>query len=332
MEIHKLTFPWKTNDPFLFCAYHDDNYPIANKHMGPFYSLAGRNLGNDFDFKNKWRMYHGKKIPGFPCHPHRGFETITIVEKGYVDHADSFGGSGRYGNGDLQWMTAGSGIQHSEMFPLLDTKKNNFLEMFQVWLNLSSKNKMVDSFYKMIWKEEINSHKLTDEKGKETELIQYFGDYNRKKSLIAPPNSWAFGKNNNVAIWILKISPHAIWTLPECLDGVIRTLYFYEGESINILNQDIQVGNSIKFKHYKNIKIKNHNEFSKILLLQGKPINEPIIQYGPFVMNTEKEIYNTFEEFNDTKFGGWPWEESDYVNPRNFNRYAKYKNGKIENP
>ena len=91
---------WRTLDPFLFCAYHDDAYPRGNSNLGPEASLAGRLLGQDFAVKDGFRMYHGREIPGFPSHPHRGFETVTIVRQGVVDHADSLGAAGRYGAGD----------------------------------------------------------------------------------------------------------------------------------------------------------------------------------------------------------------------------------------
>ena len=132
LNIKPLGFPWETKDPFLFCAYHADAYPKGNDNMGPDNSLEGRNIGEDFTLKDGWRMYHGDTVPGFPSHPHRGFETITVTKKGIIDHADSLGAAGRFGDGDVQWMTAGKGIQHSEMFPLLHKKKENPLEIFQM--------------------------------------------------------------------------------------------------------------------------------------------------------------------------------------------------------
>ena len=104
-NIFPLGFPWKTQDPFLFCVYHADAYPKGNEQMGPAASLEGRNLGQDFTLKDGWRMYHGRTVPGFPAHPHRGFETVTIVRKGIVDHSDSMGAAARFGHGDVQWLT-----------------------------------------------------------------------------------------------------------------------------------------------------------------------------------------------------------------------------------
>src|ERR1700761_8720418 len=91
LSVRPLGFPWETADPFLFCAYHDDAYPRGNGAMGPAVSLAGRDIGQDFSRKDGWSMYHGDGVPGFPAHPHRGFETVTIVRKGLIDHSDSLG-------------------------------------------------------------------------------------------------------------------------------------------------------------------------------------------------------------------------------------------------
>ncbi len=143
LDITPLGFPWPTMDPFLFCVYHDDRYPKGNAAMGPDASLAGREIGQDFAGKDGWRMYHGAQVPGFPSHPHRGCETVTSVRRGLIDHADSLGAAARFGGGDVQWLTAGRGIVHSEMFPLLDRAQPNPLELFQIWLNLPARDKMV---------------------------------------------------------------------------------------------------------------------------------------------------------------------------------------------
>src|SRR5512137_2154894 len=125
LEIKPLGMPWETIDPFLFCVYHDDAYPRGNAQLGPEASLAGRQLGQDFAGTDGWRMYHGTTVPGFPAHPHRGFETVTIARRGLIDHSDSLGAKARFGGGDVQWLTAGRGIVHSEMFPLLDAAAPN---------------------------------------------------------------------------------------------------------------------------------------------------------------------------------------------------------------
>ena len=132
ISIKPLGQTWETQDPFLFCAYHKDIYPKGNEKMGinPE-DLRGRYIGQDFIVKDGYRMYHGKNTPGFPYHPHRGFETITINKEGVVDHTDSLGAAGRFMAGDVQWMTSGKGIQHSEMFPLLHSDKPNTLEIFR---------------------------------------------------------------------------------------------------------------------------------------------------------------------------------------------------------
>ena len=127
--------PWPTVDPFLFCVHHVDSYPAGNDQLGPAASLAGRDLGQDFAGLDGWRMYHGTEVPGFPQHPHRGFETVTLARRGFIDHSDSLGATARFGRGDVQWMTAGAGVVHSEMFPLIDRDQPNPVELFQIWNN-----------------------------------------------------------------------------------------------------------------------------------------------------------------------------------------------------
>src|SRR3954451_1960573 len=175
LETLPLGFPWVTADPFLFCVHHDDAYPAGNERLGPAASLEGRDLGQDFEGKDGWRMYHGEVVPGFPQHPHRGFETVTIVRRGRIDHSDSLGATARFGAGDAQWLTAGKGIVHSEMFPLLNQDAPNPLELFQIWLNLPRASKFVEPHFSMFWKDAVPTYRAVDAEGRGTEVLVIAG-------------------------------------------------------------------------------------------------------------------------------------------------------------
>jgi quercetin 2,3-dioxygenase len=330
INIKPLGFLWDTIDPFLFCVHHLDHYPAGNDDMGPALSLAGRNLGQDFTIKDGWRMYHGRKIPGFPVHPHRGFETITIVLEGFVDHSDSAGSAGRYGNGDVQWMTAGSGLQHAEMFPLLNRDKDNPLELFQIWLNLPKKSKFSKPHYKMLWAEDIPVISSTGLNGKKTEITLVAGKSGDLNAPEPAPDSWAADPENEVAIHLIKMQANARWTLPLGKAEVRRTLYFYRGTSIKIAGVEVESYNLIQVHPDQDIIIESGEKENYLLLLQGMPINEPVAQYGPFVMNTQSEIQQTIEDYRRTQFGGWPWDRDDQVHPPSFGRFAKYEDGTEE--
>jgi len=287
-------------------------------------------LIKDFDFNNSWKMYYGKSVPGFPVHPHRGFETVTVVLKGYVDHSDSNGATGRYGAGDVQWMTAGSGLQHAEMFPLVHDDKDNTLELFQIWLNLPSKDKFADPSYKMLWAEDIPVVKEKNDNGSIATINVIAGSYKNVNSLDPNPDSWANDRNNHVGIWTIHLEPGASFTLPSISSTLNRNLYYYKGASISIDNTDIKSNSSIKLAGDEEIEVINGCKDSYLLLLEGEPINEPVVNYGPFVMNTMEEITKAYADYNDTQFGGWPWDRKDPVNPKNMGRFAKYDNDSID--
>ena len=136
-------------------------------------------------------MYHGSRVPGFPQHPHRGFETITHVLHGLIDHADSMGATARFGRGDTQWMTAGKGVQHCEMFPLVNKDSGNLGELFQIWLNLPAADKMVDPYFTMLWNERTPKVRLVDDAGVTTEITVIAGSLDGTAAPTPPPNSWA---------------------------------------------------------------------------------------------------------------------------------------------
>ncbi len=330
-KIKPMGFQWETQDPFLFCVHHEDKFPKGNELMGPDVSyLKGRYLGDDFIIKDGFRMYHGKTVPGFPGHPHRGFETITVVREGLVDHADSLGAAGRYGNGDVQWMTAGKGVQHSEMFPLLSTEKENPMELFQIWLNLPAKNKMVEPHFKMMWSDVIPKLKQKDANEKVAEVEVIAGSLADKIASTPPPNSWAADPLNHVAVWNITLEANGKWILPKTEIGVNRTLYFYIGESITIQGKTIPKYHLVEVEPDVNLEVENGNWESRILVLQGKPIGENVIQYGPFVMNTKEEIQQAFDDYHATQFGGWPWPSYAQVHDRSKGRFAKHADGTLE--
>lgn len=331
LNLEPLGFPWKTQDPFLFCAYHRDEYPSGNATMGvDFEHLKGRNVGQDFMIKDGWRMYHGTSMPGFPYHPHRGFETITINKEGVVDHSDSLGAAGRFMGGDVQWMTAGKGIQHSEMFPLINEEKGNPLEIFQVWLNLPKVSKMVEPHFKMLWSEDIPVIETTDNEGRTTTIDVVAGAIDEVKALGSTPDSWAANPANAVGVYTVKMEPHAEWTLPKTSEHANRSLFFYKGETIEIEDQTIPSNFLIEAVASEDIRIQNGAEAAYFLILEGRPIGEPVVQHGPFVMNTQEEIREAMMEYGKTQFGGWPWDETEVAHSREKGRFALHSNGTEE--
>ncbi len=343
VQIKPLGFPWTTLDPFLFCAYHDDAYPAGNANLGPQASLAGRSLGQDFSRKDGWSMYHGTDVPGFPGHPHRGFETVTIVRKGLIDHADSLGAAARFGGGDVQWLTAGSGVVHSEMFPLLDAATANPLELFQIWLNLPARNKMVDPHFTMLWSHEIPRLTARDMHGRITEVAVVAGLLQETDGtgvpaaidpLAPPPDSWAAQADADVAIWTLRMAPGAQWTLPAAQGAdTRRNLYFFKGASVSVSGQAVDAHAAIELHAGQAVALVNTgNEAAEFLLLQGRPIAEPVAQYGPFVMNTQAEITQTMADYRRTQFGGWPWPDEAPVHGKDPARFARHPDGREERP
>ena len=327
LQRQPLTFPWPTIDPFLFCAHHDDAYPAGNAQQGPATSLAGRAIYSDFSRKDGWSMYHGKTVPGFPPHPHRGFETVTVVRQGVIDHADSLGARARYGAGDVQWLTTGAGIVHAEMFPLLNPDKPNPLELFQIWLNLPARNKMAAPHFTMFWSHEVPRQRFTDAAGRVTEVVVTAGSLGDVKPLAPPPDSWAAQPNADVAIWTVTMAPGAHWTLPAAAGAdTQRQLYFFRGGSVQVAGQAVNAHAALRLSADRPVELVNGPEVSEFLLLQGRPLNEPVAQYGPFVMNTRAEIEQAMADYRRTQFGGWPWGDAEPVHgsdPARFTQLMK---------
>ncbi|WP_040492256.1 pirin family protein [Ilumatobacter nonamiensis] len=324
-----LGFQWPTLDPFLFCVHHLDTYPAGDGRLGPAASLDGRSIGNDFEPVDGWRMYHGSHVPGFPQHPHRGFETITFVRRGLIDHSDSLGATARFGRGDVQWMTAGAGIQHAEMFPLLDDDGPNTVEMFQIWMNLPAADKMVDAHFTMLWDDDVPRHVADG-----TTVTVIAGRLADPTGTVEPPTpppaSYASRPDADVALWHVTLEPGATWTMPAAAgDGVARVLYVFEGDGIDVDGTAVEGSTGAVVDATRDLTITSAGP-TEMLVMQGRPIGEPVAQQGPFVMNTEDEIRQAFTDYRATQFGGWPWDTPDPTHGHDGTRFARHADGRIE--
>jgi len=327
-----LGMPWQTADPFLFCVHHLDRYPAANEHMGPAASLTVRDIGMDFSGADGWSMYHGSVVPGFPQHPHRGFETVTFVRQGLVDHSDSLGATARFGRGDVQWLTAGSGIVHCEMFPLLDRAGPNTTELFQIWLNLPADDKMVDPYFTMQWDEDIPRLALCDGEGRRGELTVIAGTIDGIQPLVAPPDSYASSAESDLAIWHVVLEPLTSWEVPLAASAdTTRTFYVYKG-SMAVAGHSVDTSTGVVVRPLELVDVVAGPAGAEMLVLQGRPIGDPVAQYGPFVMNDRAGIEQALVDYQTTGFGGWPWPTDDPVHARHAGRFARHADGRIEEP
>ena len=150
-------------------------------------------------------------------------------------------------------------------------------------------------------------------------------------ALPPPPDSWAAQPGSDVAIWTVKMQPGARWTMPAAKgQGTRRQLYYFKGTSVNIADHVITEHAAIELNASMDIELVNGSEISEFLVLQGQPINEPVAQYGPFVMNTQAEIHQAFADYRATEFGGWPFASSAPVHGKEARRFAKHADGKVE--
>lgn len=319
---------WPCIDPFLFCAHHNDAYPAGDGSMGvQAVELQDRPMGSDFSNKDGFSMYHGEHVPGFPGHPHRGFETVTLVRSGLIDHADSLGAAARFGGGDVQWVTAGAGIMHSEMFPLLNTDAPNPLELFQIWLNLPASHKMVKPHFTMLWNERIPRLQHTDDAGKKTTVTVVAGALQGADvPLSPPPESWASQAAADVAIWTISLEPGARWSLPAAQGAQTRRmLYWFVGSRLRVEGENLSEHAALQVEAGRALELVNTGaDVAELVLLQGTPIGEPVAQYGPFVMNTQEEIMQAMMDFRRTQFGGWPWDSNAPVHGAQPGRFARH--------
>lgn len=274
------TFTW-VGDAFYTTSFIGNK--ISRRRMDPFFAV-GYNADIHFD---------AREIPrGVGAHPHKGFETVTLAYKGKIEHGDSLGNHGVIGEGDVQWMTAGSGILHKEHHEKEWSKMGGDFQMVQMWVNLPAKDKETEPKYQDLYFDTMT--KVPLENGGYVDVIA--GEYQGQKgkgTTFSPINlfnarlekgskgDFTFPKNYNTAILVIEGSIKV--NDDEILEQ--NTFAMFENDNGETFSLEGLSDNTI------------------VLMMSGEPLNEPIAHYGPFVMNTQEQLAKAFKDFNSGKFG-----------------------------
>lgn len=274
--------PHMVGDGFRVHNFFPNGYNMSQDRMSPFYLL---------DYNSRISFPPSDHPRGVGVHPHRGFETVTIAYRGKVQHHDSRGNAGVIGQGDLQWMTAGAGILHKEYHEVEFSKTGGPFQMVQLWVNLPAKYKMTPPKYQAITNQEIPKHILPNDAG-EVEVIA--GNFEGTKGVAST--------FTEIEMYNIRLNPggHMRFELPEDFNTGILVV---EGEAEVNGTDNAPLDNFVLF-HNDGERITLSSEKGALLLvLSGRPIKEPIVGYGPFLMNTKQEIMQAFDDMNAGKFG-----------------------------
>lgn len=318
---------WDTEDPFFFASHHEDDYPHGNRQQAPpLGEISGRNLGRDYTKRLGFRMYHGKVVPGFPMHAHWGYETITLAEKGYVDHFDNMGIQGRFGFGDVQWVCASSRYSHNEMYPLTDQEGRNPNDITQIMLNLPLESKNLDNSVNTVWGSDVP---VVEGEGWTAKVI--CGTFGGATAVSPSAHSWSHGENG-VRIVRFALEPGATLTIDPSVDGAGRNLYFVSGDTATVMGEGVRGGSRVKFLENRDAEVVNGGEPSVMWLLEGRPIGQRMSSFGPVCLGTVKEVRAGLDEIRVNEYGEWPWEIVDRTQPLGTDRFIRYPDGTERRP
>lgn len=257
-------------------------YDGLGKHLSPFLLL---------DHAAPTQFGPAAQPRGVGQHPHRGFETVTIVYQGELEHRDSTGAGGLIGPGDVQWMTAGGGILHEEFHSHAFTERGGTIEMAQLWVNLPTKDKMTAPGYQTLLDAQIPSVDLPEGAGRVRVIAGAFDGHRGPARTFTP-----------IDVWDIRLA-----------QGGIGRFAAHEGHTLAlvVLRGAVQINGSTlaregQLVHFdragSDVEIEANND-AVVLWLSGEPIDEPVVGYGPFVMNSEAEIRQAFDDFNNGRFG-----------------------------
>lgn len=273
--------PHMVGDGFRVHNFIPSGYHLDMKRMDPFIML---------DYNSKHFFSSTEKPRGVGVHPHRGFETVTIAYEGKVEHHDSAGGGGIIGQGDVQWMTAASGVLHKEFHETEWAKEGGIFQMVQLWVNLPAKDKMSTPKYQAIKNEEMTKVDL----GENGFVEVIAGEFQGNKG---PAETFSPVNMMNAK---LKADGKAEFSFPAHFNTAALVI---EGNIIVNGNEAAATDHFVLFQNEGETFTIEAKDDAIVLIISGEPLNEPIFPHGPFVMNTREEIIQAFEDFNTGKFG-----------------------------
>ncbi|HEY2720212.1 MAG TPA: pirin family protein, partial [Chitinophagaceae bacterium] len=282
--------PHMVGDGFRVHNFFPNSRLIDKKRMSPFFLL---------DYNSKVEFSPSETPRGVSVHPHRGFETVTIAYHGKVAHHDSAGNSGVIGEGDIQWMTAASGLLHKEYHEKEFSRQGGLFQMVQLWVNLPAKYKMTTPKYQEITQKMLGVYQLPNDKGV-IEVIA--GEYKSPGELTPSVKDRCFGPAStftpmHVYNARLKAGAEIELNFPKSFNTGILVV---DGSAV--INGQVAPGDHfVLFKNEGELIKLVANEDTVLLVLSGEPINEPIAQYGPFLMNTWQELEQAIDDVNAGK-------------------------------
>jgi len=284
-NIEKIVKPKHFNwvgDGFYTTSFIGDE--ISSQRMSPFFAV-GYNPDYEFTPSENQR--------GVGAHPHKGFETVTIAYKGKIEHYDSRGNHGIIGEGDVQWMTAGSGILHEEYHEKEFAKKGGLFQMVQIWVNLPAKDKETMPHYQDLLFKDMTKVQLNNQSGFVNVIAGEYLGHKGKATTYSPVNLFNVYMNKGVK---------AEFSFPNMFNTALLVI---DGSIIVNGQQNLSKDTFAIFENNtaETFYIEALNDKSKVLVMSGEPLNEPIFHYGPFVMNSEEQIIKAIEDFQLGKFG-----------------------------
>jgi len=258
------------------------DYNGLGRELSPFLLL---------DYAAPYPFPPGTGKRGVGGHPHKGFETVTVAYEGELEHRDSSGGGGKIGAGDVQWMTAGSGIVHEEFHSQDFTRKGGTLQMVQLWVNLRAKDKRAKPRYQTLLKAQIPTVELPDGAGSVRIIAGQYGGQNGPAKTFTPINLWDVN---------LRAGTSAELPLP---DGHTTTFLVLSGEVVVNGDTNASEGDLAIFERTGDGVTVTAKSDAKLLVMDGEPFAEPIVGHGPFVMNSRSEIQQAFEDYQLGRMG-----------------------------